>query len=320
MKKYLFGVATILMVTAFTGCLKDKGYDNQEYGIQISNQTGISFPGAIFADPELISVQVSTSLQTVSAPLLSLESEQVAPQDLHVNLVANPTLVANYNTASGSNWIAMPISNYSIPSMKVTIPKGQKLSTLKINITTTTGLDFSSIYGFGFSIASIDEAGYTIASNMKNVVIGINVANAYSGEYHVTGYFFHPTAASCRPIDDDKVLATVSAVGCRAPHSDLYTSNYYFDFDVSTTNTLINYVARLATPNAAQSGFMTLDNPGAIPYGVTPTPGTSPWLQSTYNNTYVPASKTFFMHYGYHVGGTSQTSYSRQVYEKWVKN
>jgi hypothetical protein len=320
MKKYLLAAAAICMVAGFTGCLKDKGYDNQEYGVQISAQKGISFPGAVFADPELISVQVSTSLQTVSAPLLSLESEDVAPQDLHVNLVANPTLVANYNASSGSNWLAMPAANYNIPSMKVTIAKGQKVSTLKINIVTTAGLDFSSIYGFGFSIGSIDEAGYTIASNMKNVVIGINVANAYSGEYHVTGYFFHPTASSCRPIEDDKVLGTVSAVGCRAPHSDLYGSNYFFDFDVSSTNALINYVARGATPNGAQSGFMTLDNPAGIAYGVTPGPGTTPFVHASYNNIYEPGSKTFLMHYGYHVGGSGQATYSRQVYEKWVKN
>ena len=44
---------------------------------------------------------------------------------------------------------------------------------------------------------------------------------------------------------------------------------------------------------------------------------TAPWVHSTYNNTYNPTTKTFWMHYGYN--GTSDAGRNRQIYEKWVR-
>lgn len=317
MKKIIFSSLILLSISAgFVGCVKDTGFDNQQYGIKdpAGQPVGISFPWASTSEPTLISINPSTTAQTVEAPTVNLEADQPAPTDLHVNLVAKPSLVAAYNAANGTNWLAMPATNYTIPSLKVTIKKGERLSALKITVSTTTGLSFSDIYGFGFSIASIDEAGYTIPSNLKDVLIGINVANAYAATYKVTGYFFHPSAP--RAINMYKDITTVSATRSRTELGDLGGAGYIFEFDVSGTS-LTNWGAVSATPSGTQSGFMTADNPGGTVYA-SPVPGTSGWVSTTYNNTY-NGSNTFYMHYGYAAGGNGQNTYTRQVYEKFVR-
>ena len=304
----------------FSGCLKDKGFEDHEYGINRPEDSppGVGFPWATSADVNITSVNVSTSPQTVQTPTIIFAADQPAPQDIHVNLTANPALVAAYNAANpGSPLATFPAGAYSIPSLKVTIPKGERMGALNITIPTTNGLSFSSIYGLGFTIASVDEPGIKIADNMKNVVIGINVANQYAGSYNTSGYFFHPTGP--RGMQDIKDLQTKSADECIAGLGDLYGANYYFDFKIVGSN-LTNWLHRGATPPVPSSGFMTMDVPN--PAGVTfpgPQPGQAPWLHSTYNNTYDAASKTFWMHYGYGVGSTGQTGYTRQCYEKWVK-
>ena len=323
-KLFLSTMLLAAMGLGFTGCLKDEGFDNNEYGINDPDDSpgGVGFPWAYSAAPTLLSVNAITTPQTVEAPTILLLEGNPAPTDLHVNLVANQALVTAYNAANNTNYLNFPAGAYNIPSLKVTIPAGSRMGVLNVNIPTTNGLSFSDIYGLGFTIQSVDEPGYTIAENLKNVIIGINVANQYAGEYEVHGYFFHPTGP--RPISDHKDLGTKSATACIAPHSDLYPQNYYFDFEVSPTNTLTNYAARGATPPPPASGFFTADvpNPAGInPYPATGSdkPGSGEWVHSKYNNTYNPSTKTFLMHYGYGVGSSSQAGWTRQAYEEWVK-
>jgi Domain of unknown function (DUF1735) len=328
MKRNVLNILLFISICClFNSCLKDKGFENHEYGINDPDESenGVGFPWAYNPEPRLLSVDAVTTSQTLEAPTILLLTGDPAPTDLHVNLVANPSLVAAYNADpanANKQMSTFPAGAYTIPNLKVTIPAGKRVGVLKITIPTTTGLSFSDIYGLGFTIQSVDEAGYKLAENLKNVIIGINVANQYAGSYRVTGYFFHPS--SPRAIDDHKELTTKSATGCIAPHSDLYGSNYYFEFDVAQNNTLTNYMARGATPPPPSSGFMTTDipNPGSLnpyPSGGDQFPGAGEWKHSKYNNTYDVTNRTFLMHYGYGVGSTSQSGYTRQVYEKWVK-
>jgi hypothetical protein len=324
MKKIFLSTMLLAALSlGFTSCLKDKGFDNHEYGINDpdSSPKGVGFPEAYSAEATINSINPSTSSQTIDAVAVLLLGAP-AGQDIHVNLVANQSLVTDYNTNNGTNFITFPAGSYSIPSMKVTIPAGSRIGYLKVTVPSTAPLTFSDIYGLGFSIASVDEAGYNIAANLKNIVIGVNVKNQYDADYRTTGFLFHPS--SPRALDDTKRIYTLSATGCRAGLGDLYPQNYYFAFEVSGTNTLTNWVAQGACPAAPASGFFTADVPnpaGLNPYPATGSdkPGVAPWLHSTYNNTYVPATKTFWMHYGYGVGATSQDGWSRQAYEKWVR-
>ena len=137
-------------------------------------------------------------------------------------------------------------------------------------------------------------------------------AQVITGNYTAFGYFFHPTQP--RYFNQSAPLALISGTTYEVSLADL--AGYSFRFTVDGTNHLVNWTPTGSTPAIPSSGFMTADNPGNIIYTATPGPGTTPYIQSTYNNTYDPATHTFYLHYGYGVGSSDQTGYSRQVYEK----
>ncbi|HSC55438.1 MAG TPA: IPT/TIG domain-containing protein [Phnomibacter sp.] len=136
-----------------------------------------------------------------------------------------------------------------------------------------------------------------------------------AGSYKVTGYLFHPTTS--RSINLTKTITQVSTNRYKVDFGDLGGSNFSFQFDVDANNNLVNWVATGGTPALPASNFMTLDNPGNFTYTAPILPGTNPYQSSIYNNTYNPATQTFYMHYGYAGGSTSQNGFTRQVYETW---
>jgi len=136
-----------------------------------------------------------------------------------------------------------------------------------------------------------------------------------AGNYNATGYFFHPSAP--RAINLSKVISQVGPNTYQVDFADLGPSGYAFTFDIDATNHLINWVPVGATPSPG-SGFMTADNPGNINFN--PSPASLGYTSAVYNNTYNPATNTFYLHYGYVSGGANnnQNAFTRQVYEKLV--
>ena len=182
MKINIASLSAILISAAiFTGCLKDNGFENQEYGIKnpSGGSLGISFPESPEKD---FAIDALNTAQTVTLCNLNLEADQPAPTDVHVNLVMNPTLISTYNSANGTSLVTLPTSRYTM-NMKITIPKGGRLGDVQISVPNASLIDPTLSYAMGLSIASVDEAGYTIASNLKNILLLISVKNKYDGTY-----------------------------------------------------------------------------------------------------------------------------------------
>jgi hypothetical protein len=179
--------------------------------------------------------------------------------------------------------------------------------------------NFSLVYGLGFSISTVSEG--VISDLAKDIVLSVQIKNAYDADYHATGWFFHPSAP--RALDAVKHITTRGLVRSEAQLGDL--GGFNFQFDVSGSS-CINWgaVASMPSPaNGGGSGFMTLDNPGGVDYS-TSAPnacGVAPYNTATFNNSYTAATSTFMLHYGYiaTVPGGAQSTYTRQVYEKWVR-
>ncbi len=135
------------------------------------------------------------------------------------------------------------------------------------------------------------------------------------GNYIVTGFFFTVPPLG-GPLSLVKTLTKTGTDKYNAHLANIGGAGYQFDFGLNTSNHLVDWAPVDSTP--LSSGFMTLDNPGGVDYGyLHPGPG---FNDTVYNNTYDPATQTFYMHYGYHGGGAAtdgQNTYTRQVYEKW---
>ncbi len=251
-------------------------------------------------------------------------AEYTAPRDITVTIAADDNLVSTYNTNTNSSFTTVDPSYYSFPTT-ITIPKGQHQAYGHVSINHATSvLGFSGTFAIGLTIKSASFG--TISSNYNNAIYEFTLANYWGGSYLTTGYLFHVTASSSRSINATYPINTVDGATCKFPVGDLSSSNYYFTATPPTQGTsgaMSNYTATGATPTGIYSGFMDADDPGGVMSTQSPKPGSSPWLQSTYNNTYDDAAKTFYLHYGYaptsQAGVTGESQYSRQVYVKMVK-
>jgi hypothetical protein len=201
MKKSFIPVAAaaLLLIGGLASCLKDKGYDNADYGINGSASKAVSIPTST-TSPVSYSVNSQTTLQSLNAPSVVLEVPSPVSSDVHVKLVLNQALLPAGVT---------PLSpaHYNIPSLDVTIPAGQTKANVVVNIPNSTVLDPTLKYGLGFQISTVD-AGYAIASNMKSVVMTISVKNKYDGVYHLRGYHNRSTPDYTAPYDEEVEMIT----------------------------------------------------------------------------------------------------------------
>ena len=174
------------LAVAFTGCLKDKGFDNHTYGINDpdTQPPGVGFPrGAIAKNTVGLDAGVGTNQAINDYVFVNLETGKPASADVHVTLVLNDALRTAYNAANGTSILAMPPAFFNV-SLNVLIPAGATGGQVPFNIPSTIPLDPSSSYGVGFTISAVD-GGYKIAENLKNLFLEFTLKNKYDGNYRL---------------------------------------------------------------------------------------------------------------------------------------
>jgi hypothetical protein len=188
MKKILLS-SFILAVLAvvFTGCLKDKGFDDNQYGINDpdTQPPGVGFPLSTSAKYTIgLDAGVPTLQKINNVIFINIMGSSAPKSDVKVKIKMNDALRTAYNTANGANILAFPTTFYNIPSLDVVIPAGSMNGQVPINIPSTVPLDPSSSYGIGLTIESVD-GGYKIAENMKNLFLEFTLKNKYDGNYRL---------------------------------------------------------------------------------------------------------------------------------------
>ena len=293
-----------------SSCLKSENTIGliEDKGSIVSEISDVSYYG----DVKVLSLNAVPATETV----VGLTLKFYAPRSVKPANDITLHLTMNNSLATGLGLTIPSSAAIVLPSLDVVIPKTSGVAEMNFTINKNQ-LDLSKQYGLGFDLTTASEG--VVSELGKQIVVAFIIKNAYDADYTTTGFFFHPAAP--RPLDATKHLTTLGAATCGTYQGDL--SGFTFTFDVSGSN-LTNYVA-VGAPgpsNGGSSGFMTADNPGGVDYSSSApnATGTNPWTITNYNNTYNAATKTFFMHYGYRAGVTgSQNIYTRQVYEKWVR-
>lgn len=297
-------ISLIVVLSIFSSCLKDNG-PAPDYS-QSPAVVGFQYKG-FSATPYLTSIfgqstDTAGAEVTLSVPSITLSTA------VTVTIIPYSEGLDSFNTAQGTDYVQLPSSLYKIENDgKVTINPGEQTVSFTINFAGDK-IDFSKDNGLCLRIS--DAQGAIVASNLNTAIFPIKLRNPYEGDYDVTGYFVHPT--SPRAIAQPKSLVTIDLTTSQGPFADL--GGWLFDFSVDADNNLTNYHAEGLTYPEPQSGFMTVTNPTNDPNY----PG-SPYTDPPYNNTYDPATQTFWMHYGYGSGAAGQNQYSREVFEKWVR-
>lgn len=317
MKNILAGIfALALLAVALPACEKEKDFfadakagASNGAGFGLSNIDGIS-----------LSVDASvTNLDTAIKVFLSTTFGSAT----NVAITVDTSVVNEYNSANGTAYDYLDADSYTVPA-SIAIPAGQKEGDGILSVNIQQLLTHGTAFALGISITGVSGGTSTILTDNSRLFILIQVKNPYEADYTVKGFLFHPSAP--RAIATTKHLATVGAVTSYADLGDLGGSGYHFLFDVDGSNHLTNWVAQGVAPASPKSGFMTMDNGGGVDFSAAApdNAGTPPWVVSTYNNTYDPSTSTFWMHYGYYsaavpLPGTGEVTYSRIVYEKWVR-
>ena len=330
-------VLPTLIVIMFSACLKstDNNFLNSSpagNGITasfinvgasgISQTTDQSVGVTLSSQPGVYNFYVQLNSTSGSYPATTVTIDNTSAQALVSAFNAANAMNSNYVGNGGdTSYQVLPDSTFKWLNTTATVDPTTHLAVFQLQITSTkvdlaTDLSPTIGYALGITIKSCSSSAVSIPSNTNTKIILIKVRNAYDASYTVDGYFFHPS--SPRAITQKiKSLSTVSIVTSIGDLGDLGGSGYQFQFDVSPTNTLTNWVNQGSTPAVPASGFMTKDNPAGIPTY----PGTTTgFVAKTYNNTYDATNMIFWMHYGYGVGAPNQNGYGRQVYEKWVRN
>lgn len=288
------------LAIAFTGCLKDKGFDNHTYGINDpdSQPPGVGFPKAASAKNS-IGVDLSTSSQSVDGLVyVNLESGKPASSDVHVTLVLDDAIRVAYNNANGTSILALPAANFSV-ALNLTIPAGQRNVQVPLVLPNTSTLNPNNTYGIGLKISAVD-GGYKIAENLKNLFIEIGLKNKYDGLYNLKG--IHNRAPYTFPFDTDVEMWTTGpssvamfwpdggdfgqpigvAPGVANWYGNAVSPNFHFN---PATNECINVTLQVGA--AVTLAMVTLDN----------TPDTNP--EGPIYNRYEPGPKKMYLTFQY---------------------
>lgn len=297
MKKNKIVIFALLLAfsSSLLSCLKDKGYDNQDYGIQAKEVVGVSFPESP-KSPILTSLSSLTTEQTLSTNLI-LESDAVASTDVVVQLVNNPTLVAS------SGYTGVPSGGVIIQT-SATIKAGSTIIPVVLRFPNSTLLDATKTYAVGLSISSVSPNGYTIASNMKDIVIAFSIRNKYDGIYTLKGQFFHPSAAPGYPTFTTPLIELQTTgpntvkLFSRVPglvgffHPWVGTTGGAFTaFGSQEPEFTVNPTTNVVTVQNSFPGAVTLYTMG------------KGFNNAGYNSRWVETSKTVFACFGYGLSG-----------------
>lgn len=192
MKKIILSSLFIAgLAVTFTGCLKDKGFENNEYGLNDpdTQPPGVGFP--LSTKAQTVGLDITSAAQILNDLIyVNLESGTPAKADVKVTFAdSTASLVAAYNTdngLTGTNAI-LPLTAglYNFAS-SLNIPSGGRNAQIPLTITNTTTLNLNRSYAVGITIVSAD-GGYKVADNLRNLLVIISLKNRLDGVYEITG-------------------------------------------------------------------------------------------------------------------------------------
>ena len=175
--KYLY--FTLALGIILSSCLKDKGFDNGEYGTVNSNTEGqrwISIPLAANAVNN-VGVESKDGFQSISLFPVSFDFKDPAASDITATVRLNNALITDPGIT------LLPTNAYTLASNTLTVKAGQRISDpLPISINTSM-LDPTKRYGIAFTLESVSPSDIMIPTNLRNAVFAFTIKNRFDGIY-----------------------------------------------------------------------------------------------------------------------------------------
>jgi hypothetical protein len=284
--KISINIAGLLIVTAaFTSCLKDDitlDPDKSTNVVEFKNPSSFISPsGSTYS---MYAQSFDLAPEADYPVTVSYSGAQFAPQDITVTLGVDTAAITQYNTEQHGEFDAITPDLYTLPA-SVVIPKGQRTAEVVIKLKPGQ-FDFSKNYVLPVQIKSVSSG--IVSGNFGTILLAVKAKNIYDATYAATGYVYHPT--SPRAISKNKPLETVSPTTVKVELGDLGGSGYFANLTVDPATNKITITPAAGAAGAPYTQFNT----------ALPAPYTPAWANaSKTNNTYDPATKTFYIRYGY---------------------
>ncbi len=192
MKKFVKSAALLsAFAIFFSSCLKDKGFENNEYGINSPDDSpaAVGFKDGI-KPAVVLGVGADATPQTVS--FLLIYTGAAAPStDITVNIAYDSTIINAYNARFGTNIRPLLPSAVNLPAT-VVIPAGQRNVMYTVTLNNASLLNPSLQYGLGIRIVSADK-GTAVAGNLGVIPVIFNIKNKYDGVWSLDFSNYHPS-------------------------------------------------------------------------------------------------------------------------------
>lgn len=193
MKKLIFNKYYFFLIifvgTVLTSCLKDKGFDNEEYGAINANTEGgkyVSIEQSGLANFSRSSILVNPTLSTVLKVPVAIDLDWVnkTSEPVTVTIAIDNSLIGGYNSANSKSFIATTPDMVKLTETTLTIPAGSRTATTTLEINQNK-FDQSKSYLIPVVIASA-TGGFTTTANLNTKwfnVIGNPLAGNYKWSY-----------------------------------------------------------------------------------------------------------------------------------------
>ncbi len=282
------------LLFANTGCLKDKGFDNNEYGLNNpqNSAVGVGFPESA-NKINVTAIESSATPTLLKLALVNLLSDSPAEQDINVTLVRDTSITGAYNRDPATVNPVTEFADADISStFKVTIPKGQRTAFLQVTLPNSASLDLTQTYALGLKIASAD-GGAVVAANQQKVLVAVAIKNPYDGVYENRSYTLRSgdpsRTGSVAPYEIGLVTAGAYTVQSEILHKWADGSGIGITYPIFTIDPATNAVT------VTGSGFTLLDAPG-------------------YTNRYDPATKKIYAAFTWGAGPASRLALDTLTY------
>lgn len=188
MKKIIKYITIALILPLITtSCLKDKeliGPDADGAVDNIIEFGNLAAPASdVTSSIPLYALSFDMDPEGVLNLVLKCVGAKPATTDIKVNISIDNSLLNKYNEENETEYVALPTSQYSLPSSEVTIKSGEREAIIPLNLKPDQ-FTFDEDYALGFKISSVSSG--VISGNFGQIVAAISGKNPYDGSYTLT--------------------------------------------------------------------------------------------------------------------------------------
>ncbi len=208
MKQLLKNIAPVFFLVFLASCLKDKGFENQDYGLNdLGTDKHVNFLKSYEKDGNnVVGILATPVIEDFDFFVLNITGP-ATKSDVTVNIAIDNTIITEANIANGTAFLPLPAAAYDLP-LSYTYPAGADFLRVKLKLK-KGAIDVTKTYALGVKIVSTSDGSIKLTTNENKRLISFLIKNKYDGVYRLRG--FHNRPGLDAPYDEEVHMVTTGA-------------------------------------------------------------------------------------------------------------